>query len=161
MRCRGQCGLRRGRGGGSEGHIAVASGRRGRSWRDRGGGCQYYVGGCKCGGVCGGGAGSANVTFTFASATTFNAIRSCEDVYHSKQAIAQYKIEYSSGAGWTDVTTRGHTVGIGTIDLLPKPVTATQLRWSCLQSESGSGDAVLAAVELYAAHPPAGGQWGS
>jgi hypothetical protein len=84
-------------------------------------------------------------------------VRSTEDVYHQKQSIAKYAIEVyiptGGGHEWRDITSRGRTVSLGTIDMTKVTTGATSLRWTCLQGEMG-GIGTLAGVELYLAKPP-------
>jgi hypothetical protein len=93
---------------------------------------------------------------------TFNAVRSAEDVYHSGQVVSRYTIEAyvfpqpprPASPLWVNVTARGRSVGLGTIDMMATGnVTATHLRWRCLAATSPS--VVLSTIELYVAKPPA------
>ena len=119
----------------------------------------------------------------------WNAIRSAEDVFHHGQLVSDYLIEaqpkqhdgddsteheiHGRGGGgggggtgggggeekWLNVTSRGNTVGVGTIDQVGHPsrsagLHATQLRWRCLSARGGATAVSLSLVELYFATPP-------
>lgn len=102
----------------------------------------------------------------------WNSVRSSEDVFHNGQLVAEYFIEAelpladsnnNPGRRWENVTTRGKTVGVGTVDqavLASSRVAgglqgASQLRWSCKAAAGGVAAVTLSAVDLYMAHPPA------
>ena len=52
-----------------------------------------------------------------ASTGQWNAVRSAEDVYHHGQLVAEYSISALVGTKWRNATSRGRTVGVGTIDM--------------------------------------------
>ena len=100
----------------------------------------------------------------------WNAVRSAEDMYHAGQLVAEYFIEAqpvpttSARQGqphgvWANVTSRGRTVGVGTIDQVGHSrraagLQASQLRWSCRAAARGAARITLSAVDLYMATPP-------
>jgi hypothetical protein len=95
----------------------------------------------------------------------FNAVRTVEDIYHTRQSIAKYKIEAKLASGaYKEITspTRGHTVGVGTIDVVDNGNGASlagvsALRWTCLEGRNGPNSTsrvTLAGVALYLAMPP-------
>ena len=60
---------------------------------------------------------------------------------------------------WANVTSRGQTVGVGTVDQVGHPhraagLQASQLRWSCQAAARGATEITLSTVELYMLHPP-------
>ena len=101
----------------------------------------------------------------------WNAVRTSEDVYHNGQLVFSYQIDALGGgfteADWVNVTSRGGSVGVGTVDLTagllsrgsageigsPGEVDgATKLRWRCLGAKMGR--VTLSSVDLYMATPP-------
>ena len=88
----------------------------------------------------------------------WNAVRSAEDVYHDGQRVAKYTIQALVGTEWRNATSRGNTVGVGTVDMHhPNPgesTTAQKLRWRCVAAAAGAPAVTLTAVHLYLAVPP-------
>ena len=101
----------------------------------------------------------------------WNAVRSSEDVLQDGQLVSAYYIEALVDGKWVNATSRGQSVGVGTVDLVagqrtapmaaeqptpPPPlsriVTATQLRWHCLAARRQT--VTLTGVDLYLATPP-------
>ena len=66
--------------------------------------------------------------------------------------VAAYTLEAFVDKRWVDITVRGGTVGVGTIDLRTEPVRATKLRWTC--RAASMSNVSLSAVDLYLATPP-------
>jgi len=102
-----------------------------------------------------------------ADAGPWNAVRSSEDVLQDGQLVSAYYIEALVDGKWVNATSRGQSVGVGTVDLVavqraapmaattPPPsrnITATQLRWHCLAARRQT--VVLTGVDLYIATPP-------
>jgi hypothetical protein len=100
----------------------------------------------------------------------WNAIRSSEDVYHTGQLVSRYLIEaqplatadgglHSREPRWLNVTSRGRTVGVGTVDQIGHPrrstgLRAAQLRWTCQAAARGAKQITLSSVELFMLTPP-------
>ena len=87
----------------------------------------------------------------------WNAVRSSEDVLQDGQLVSAYYIEALVDGKWVNATSRGQSVGVGTVDLVTTPppsrnVTATQLRWHCLAARRQT--VALTGVDLYLATPP-------
>jgi hypothetical protein len=89
----------------------------------------------------------------------WNAVRSAENVYHDGQRVVTYAIEALVGTKWRNVTSRGETVGVGTVDMHhPNPGESTKaqkLRWRCIAAAGGAQAITLTTVDLYLATPPA------
>ena len=84
-------------------------------------------------------------------------MRSSEDVYHKGQAVFKYQIDVLVNGSWLDVTSRGKSVGVGTVDFLGRGLrdgiaAAAKLRWRCLVARGPS--VTLSSVDLYMAVPP-------
>ena len=87
------------------------------------------------------------------SAGRWNAVRSAEDVYHHGQLVSAYTVEALVGGKWLNTTSRGQSVGVGTVDMSGASLAgATKLRWRCLAAAAST--VVLSAVDLYHAVPP-------
>ena len=60
---------------------------------------------------------------------------------------------------WLNVTSRGRTVGVGTVDQIGHPrrstgMRAAQLRWTCQAAARGAKQITLSSVELFMLTPP-------
>lgn len=105
---------------------------------------------------------AAPLLLTIPAGTKWNAVRTSEDVYHKGQLVFSYQIDaLTTGntgpmeGSWANVTSRGGSVGVGTVDLAAgggKIDDATKLRWHC--KEAKMPRVTLASVDLYMATPP-------
>ena len=67
-------------------------------------------------------------------------MRSAEDVYHDGQRVEAYTIEALVGTKWRNATSRGGTVGVGTIDMHhPNPGSGEQEEEEEEEEEGGGG----------------------
>jgi hypothetical protein len=75
---------------------------------------------------------------------------------HNGQTITNYSIEVEVAGVWRDITVRGASVGVGTVDLfLPHgaPLTAaTRLRWIC--HAASVPNVTISSIDLYLVKPP-------
>ena len=70
------------------------------------------------------------------------------------QVVLGYAVEARGGdvgPGWRDITVRGQSVGLGTVDL-GEELSAAELRWRCTAATASA--VTLATVELYLVRPP-------
>jgi alpha-L-fucosidase len=102
------------------------------------------------------GADAPPLELSLAGVGPFNAVRSAEDVFHHGQLVLRYEIVVDG----RNVTSRGRSVGVGTIDAGAEGTGFTldaapkRLAWRCLQVYGGAKSVTLSALDVYNVKPP-------